>query len=210
MHAHAISRTLAALAAMLPLGAAAHHAMDNALPATALQGLVSGFAHPVIGVDHLLFVLALGLACRAFGLGAGAIGLFLAAALGGTALHLQGVSLQYGEAWIAASLIALGALLLASRRPAADTVRMRRVAGALLALSGLVHGYAYGESIVGAEATPLAAYLVGYTLAQGAIACGIFALAGKRLRRAAAPGAAAMAGSALSLAGIGYLVSAAL
>jgi HupE / UreJ protein. len=40
----------------------------------------------------------------------------------------------------------------------------------LFALVGLVHGYALGESIYGAEPTPIYAYLIGLTVVQCAIA----------------------------------------
>jgi len=53
------------LAALLPLAAApalAHHPMESmGLEPTALTGLISGLAHPVLGPDHLLFLLVLGL-----------------------------------------------------------------------------------------------------------------------------------------------------
>jgi urease accessory protein len=38
------------------------------------------------------------------------------------------------------------------------------------ASAGIFHGYAYGEAIIGAEMSPLAAYLVSFTLIQGGIA----------------------------------------
>ncbi len=44
------------------------------------------------------------------------------------------------------------------------------LAASLFALAGLVHGHALGESIVGAEPTPLAAYLLGLFVVQSAIA----------------------------------------
>jgi len=40
----------------------------------------------------------------------------------------------------------------------------------LFAMVGAVHGYALGESIYGAEPTPLCAYLVGLAIIQSAIA----------------------------------------
>ena len=68
------------------------------------------------------------------------------------------------EILVAASVIALGALML--RR----NVLPASAALALFALVGMIHGYALGESIYGAEPTPLIAYLVGLALIQGAIA----------------------------------------
>ncbi len=45
-----------------------------------------------------------------------------------------------------------------------------RAALALFALAGLIHGYALGELIYGAEPTPLYAYLLGLTVIQSAVA----------------------------------------
>jgi urease accessory protein len=47
----------------------------------------------------------------------------------------------------------------------------------LFALVGLVHGYALGESIYGAEQTPLYAYLLGLAVIQSAIALVAMAVA---------------------------------
>ena len=48
-----------------------------------------------------------------------------------------------------------------------------RVAGALAAGAGLFHGWAYGATIVGAEPTPIFAYLAGFGMVQMAIAIGV-------------------------------------
>jgi urease accessory protein len=42
----------------------------------------------------------------------------------------------------------------------------------LLVVAGAAHGYAYGESIVGAEAGPLIAYVLGFGAVQYAVAVG--------------------------------------
>jgi len=42
----------------------------------------------------------------------------------------------------------------------------------VFAVSGLLHGYAYGESIIGAEMTPLASYLIGFAAIQYMIIAG--------------------------------------
>jgi urease accessory protein len=44
---------------------------------------------------------------------------------------------------------------------------------ALFGLAGLAHGYAYGESIFGAEPTPLFAYLAGLVVIQSVLAGGV-------------------------------------
>ena len=48
-------------------GAEAHHAMGGTTPQTLAQGLLSGLAHPVIGLDHLAFTVAAGLLAARLG-----------------------------------------------------------------------------------------------------------------------------------------------
>ena len=58
---------LIALAAVMPVPALAHHPMGGAAATTAWQGFVSGVAHPVVGLDHLAFLLAAGVLAAAVG-----------------------------------------------------------------------------------------------------------------------------------------------
>lgn len=160
---------VALLALCAPGVARAHHAMGNAIPDSLMSGLLSGLAHPVIGLDHLLFVVAIGASVGYFGRNAFHAVAFIAATLAGNFVHLSGFSLPYGDVWIALSLIVLGFLLY--RNPPAFHDRLAYL---FFALAGMLHGYAYGESIVGAEATPLLAYLVGFTAIQSAIALGAY------------------------------------
>jgi len=192
---------LSAGAATLPTLAYAHHAMDNALPATAMQGLLSGLAHPIVGLDHLLFVLAIGATCYYFGQRAGAVAAFLGAALAGTVVHLYRATLPYPDAWVALTLVVLGVLLMR----AAPVLRSKAVVG-FLALAGIAHGYAYGESIVGAEQTPLVAYLAGFTLMQILVVLAGYGLARVADRKRPSPGVAKAVGGALSVAGVAFLV----
>jgi urease accessory protein len=198
---HYPAMVMTSCAAMLPALAQAHHAMDNALPSTGLQGLLSGLAHPVIGLDHFLFVLAVGATCYYFGQRAGAIAGFLAAALAGTVLHLYSATLPYAEVWVALSLVILGVLLVL----AAPVLRSKGMP-AFFALAGIAHGYAYGEAIVGAEQTPLFAYLAGYTLVQVLVVFAGYALARYvAQKRPSAPALQAI-GGALSIAGVAFLL----
>lgn len=193
--------TLSAGAAILPALAHAHHAMDNALPATAMQGLLSGLAHPIVGIDHLLFVLAIGATCYYFGRRAGAVAAFLGAAVAGTVVHLYRATLPYPDAWVALTLVALGVLIWR----AAPMLRSNAVT-AFFALAGIAHGYAYGESIVGAEQTPLFAYLAGYTLAQVLVVLAGYGLARLADRKRSSPIGARAVGGALSVAGVAFLL----
>jgi urease accessory protein len=190
---------LATMAAAMP--ATAHHPLGGITPGNFFEGLLSGLGHPIIGLDHLLFIVAVGVACFYFGQRATTLAAFLLCALAGTLLHLQTPDLPYADAWVAASLIVLGALFYV-RSPFLRS----KTALAVFALSGLAHGYAYGEAIVGAESTPLLAYLAGFTIVQFTIAlCGYAAAYSVKAKKPAFEFLRAT-GGALSLAGGGFLV----
>lgn len=161
----------AALSLVAP-AAQAHHAMDGKLPATLAQGFISGLAHPVVGLDHLAFLVGAGLIAGVLGLGLWVPAVFALASILGVAIHLMEINLPLVELLIGVSVVAVGALLAAARAKLGQGAWI-----ALFAVIGLVHGYAYGESIVGAEQTPLGAYLVGLALVQSAIGVGVAMLA---------------------------------
>ncbi len=149
---------------------AAHHAMGSKLPATAFEGVISGLAHPVIGLDHLAFIIAIGiLAYLARSIIAVPL-VFVATTLLGTAIHLAGLSIPVPELLIALSLIASAAVVLSISKQQEPSSTPRHALFLTLAACGLFHGYAYGESIVGAEQTPLIAYLFGFACIQMLIA----------------------------------------
>lgn len=162
--------------ALAPLPALAHHAMDGETPETLVQGLLSGLAHPVIGLDHLAFVLAVGWLISHIALSA-RLGLttgFIAGAIAGTVVHLAAIDLPVSELLVAITVLAAG-LALVWRALAPPTLLW-----IALPLAGVLHGYAYGESIVGAEAAPLAGYLAGFALVQAAVILGFAALLSHR------------------------------
>ena len=185
-------------AALLPFAANAHHAMDNATPGNALQGLVSGLAHPLIGLDHFLFVVAIGIACYYFGRTAAALLAFIAGTLAGTVVHLYKATLPYPDVWVALSLMLLGYLFFRGQR-----FLKSKAAFAFFGLSGLAHGYAYGESIVGAETTPLLAYLIGFAVVQFALAFGGYASARYVQRKKPDFRTSTAVGGVLAIAGVG-------
>jgi urease accessory protein len=162
-------RVAAAFIVLVSLGlpAFAHHAMGGELPRTAWHGLLSGLGHPIIGVDHLAFVLGVGLMAYLAGRVVLLPLLFVAGTVLGCALHVQGYSLPAPEVAIALT-VAIAAAVVASR------ARLPLgLLAPLLAVAGAFHGYAYGESIVGAEPAPLVAYVAGFGLIQAclAVAC---------------------------------------
>jgi urease accessory protein len=175
-----LSALLAVLVLLTLAGdpAAAHHVMGGKLPATMTQGLLSGLGHPIIGLDHLAAIIAVGCIAAWYRFGpALAIG-FAVAMMAGVALHLREANVPASEALVALSVIALGATLVFRKTlPAAAAL-------GLFIIAGLLHGYALGESIAGAEATPLAAYLIGLAVIQSAIAIGAMMLARMMAQRA--------------------------
>jgi urease accessory protein len=194
-------RNFALVALVLSQPALAHHPMGGATPANLTQGLLSGLGHPVIGIDHLLFIAAVGVTVFYFGQRVLMIAALLIGALLGALLHVQSPSLPYHDALVALSLIILGVLLV--RRHA---LLRHPMAALLFAASGMAHGYAYGEAIVGAETTPLLAYLSGFTMIQFAIA--LAACMSMRYVIGKKPGFDGLraAGGALAAAGAGFLV----
>ncbi|WP_374449966.1 HupE/UreJ family protein [Stella sp.] len=169
---------------LTPTLALAHHAMGGQLPDGPLTGLLSGLGHPVIGIDHLAFVVGIGVLSASARLGSGPLLGFVGGTLAGCLLHVAGAELPLAEAAVALSLLVMAGLLALGRSPAPGRLLV-------LAAAGLAHGYAYGESIVGAEPVAVGAYLVGFSLVQAAIALGAAGLV--RSLAAAAPGRLAAA-----------------
>lgn len=139
----------------------AHHPFEGveASQLAPVQGLISGLGHPVLGPDHLLFLVALAflglkrpmrwvLPLLVVGLSGSLVSQLLPLAPSFSAIAEVGVALSLAVE----GLIGLGVL------PAALLVP-------LIAL----HGYLLGSMVVGAEATPLLAYGAGLLISQGAV-----------------------------------------
>lgn len=163
---------------LLALPAQAHHAIGGSTPTNAFEGFVSGLAHPIIGPDHFAFVVAIGLIATLSLRGIVLPVAFVLATLAGTGLHLLGLDFPGAEVGISLSVVLAGGVLAASRKLKVELLV------ALSALAGILHGYAYGEAIVGAEMSPLVAYLAGFAVIQMGVALGAFWL-GKGLQRSA-------------------------
>ncbi|HYV72460.1 MAG TPA: HupE/UreJ family protein [Pseudolabrys sp.] len=151
--------------------ASAHHIMGGRTPATFGEGMLSGLGHPIIGLDHFAAVVAVGCIAAMHSAGAALVIAFIVSMMAGVALHLNGATVPAAEILVALSVIALGVLMLGRRQMSAISALV------LFALVGLVHGYALGESIYGAEQTPLYAYLLGLAVIQSAIALVAMAVA---------------------------------
>lgn len=120
---------------------------------TLLSGVLSGLGHPLLGPDHLLFLLALGL------VGLQQSGrwllLLLATGLAATGLGLVLPGLPGAEALVALSLVAVGLVL------------CQRLPRAVLLPAFALHGYVLSASVIGWESTPLLGYLLGLLVSQG-------------------------------------------
>lgn len=153
---------------ILTTPALAHHALGGKLPSNFFEGFLSGLAHPMIGFDHFAFIVAVGAIAATKRQGVLIPISFVLTAMVGGILHLMGVNLPATEFLIAASVLIFGVLLGIKDSP--KTV----IICSLAALAGIFHGYAYAEAIFGAEMTPLAAYLVGFTTIQLIVAFSAF------------------------------------
>lgn len=151
----------------------AHHAFGGKTPSNFIQGFLSGLAHPVIGLDHLAFVITIGLIAAGLRYGWIIPVLFVSMAIAGTGLHLIGADLPQPELVVAGSVVLFG-VFLALGRPLSPILVM-----VLASIAGLFHGYAYGEAIIGAEMNPLFAYLLGFSTIQLVISLGAYGLAKK-------------------------------
>ncbi len=155
---------LSLLLLLMAQPATAHHVFGGRTPANFFEGFLSGLAHPIIGLDHFAFVVSMGLIAAGIVNGMGIIIAFLLAAMLGTGIHLISFNLPIPEVAIALSVITIGILLILKKQlPLTILISLATVAG-------LFHGYAYGESIMGAEMTPLISYLAGFTVIQMVIA----------------------------------------
>ena len=143
-------------------GAQAH--MDSG----ALGGFSAGFMHPILGWDHVIAMVAVGL-WGAF-LGMPAIWVLpvvfpLVMAFGG-ALGVMGVPLPGVETGIAVSAIALGGMVAGAIRPPIW------VAAVIVGTFAIFHGHAHGTELPNA-ADPVA-FSLGFVIATGLLhLCGI-------------------------------------
>jgi urease accessory protein len=121
-------------------------------------GLAAGLAHPFIGLDHLLAMIAVGI--WAGQLGGRAVWLapltFVSVMSGSAALGTLGFSLTMVEPAIVCSVLVLGLLI-------AGSVRLPTIASVgLVGLFAVFHGYAHGLELPQAASPVL--YGIGFIL----------------------------------------------
>jgi urease accessory protein len=161
-------------------------------------GFVAGFAHPILGWDHVAAMVAVGL-WGAF-LGAPAIWVLpvvfpLVMALGATA-GIVGLPLPAVETGIALSAVVLGLMIvLAARLPL-------WIAGVIVGVFAIFHGYAHGTELP--SSANAFAYAVGFVLSTGLLHM-IGIAFGLLVKWPAGRMAVRGAGGLISLAGLAFL-----
>ena len=186
------------MAMALILAASPAHAHIRQGEAT---GFLSGLAHPVSGLDHIIAMVAVGL--WGAQLGAPAIWLLpvtfpIVMAFGGF-LGLIGIPLPGVEIGIALSGVLLGAVVLFELKAPLY------LAAALVGVFGLYHGHAHGAELPPGENGLL--YSLGFVLATGALhAAGIGI--GTIHRWDWGRTALRWAGAGISLGGVSFLLEA--
>jgi urease accessory protein len=161
-------------------------------------GFFSGFMHPILGWDHVVAMVAVGL-WGAF-LGSPAIWILpvvfpLVMAFGG-ALGVMGVPIPAIETGIAASAVVLGAMVAFAVRPPIW------IAALIVGAFAIFHGHAHGTELPDA-ANPLA-YSLGFVIATGLLHLSGIAF-GLLVRWPAGKVAVQAGGGMIALAGVGFL-----
>lgn len=156
--------TLSAIAlSIMTTPALAHHPLAGQPMETFAHGLLSGIGHPLLGFDHLFFVIAVGIAALFTGNARLSVGAYIIAMLAGCLMMSYGIGLPIKEMVIGASLLVVGGILVSGRSLGLAAML------ALFAVFGLFHGSAFGDSIVGQEAAIGGSVLFGYLLGLGVL-----------------------------------------
>ena len=151
---------------LIYIPAHAHHPFEGraAESYNSIEGLLSGLAHPILGLDHFLFLFSIGLvgslSIRRW------VPLLLLCGIAGTLL-----SWFYPSVFTQSEVI-IGLSLLGSALSARGLIKPVVIFPLIAS-----HGYVLGQSMIGAEPTPLMAYLLGLSITQGiTIICGCLLL----------------------------------
>lgn len=165
----------------------------------------AGLSHPMLGADHVLAMIAVGI--WAFQMGSRALAGVPLAFVGcmtlGFVLALSGAALPFVEPAILASVVALGLLV-------ACAVKLPATVGAVVVGAfALFHGYAHGGEIGGATALAYGAGFVAATALLHVAGLGAGLLAEKLFSERAALASAALrgAGGVTAVAGLGLLIA---
>jgi urease accessory protein len=151
------SSILAAVLAVAATPALAHTGTHS------VSGFAAGFLHPLGGFDHMLAMLGVGLFAALLGRGALVVvpASFVLMMMAGGAIGMAGFQIPAVEMSIAASVVAVGAVVGLGWPWSASAAAM------LVGFFAIFHGYAHGTEIpTGADALP---YILGFALASAAL-----------------------------------------
>lgn len=171
---------------VLATPALAHHPLNGMPMETFAHGVLSGVGHPLLGFDHLFFVLAMGVAATFTTARFTGPAAYIAAMLAGCLAIYAGIALPMVETVIVLSLIALGGIVLSGR-----SLGTPLLVG-VFALFGLFHGAAFGGAITGQEGGVGGAVLFGYLLGLAALQYAMALAAGWAVRALGATDTAAI------------------
>ncbi|MBH8562261.1 HupE/UreJ family protein [Nostoc sp. CENA67] len=140
-------------------GLPSHHAIPNCW-----EGFLWGIANPVIALDRLASIVAIGLLSAGIVRGTWVAASFVLATVLGMVIYLFWLNLPGAEIAITISSMIFGTMLMLTNRP------NWLILALLGAIAGLFQGYSDGQSIVGAGIVPSFAYILGVTVTQYAVA----------------------------------------
>ncbi len=158
-----ISVLLGMFTLVMPALAFAHHPLGGVPMETFFHGLLSGIGHPILGFDHLFFVMIVGVAAIYSGWRHSSALIYVAAMLVGCMMMSSGVNLPIKEVIIGASLLILGVVILSGKELTFPPILL------LFAVFGLFHGSAFGDSLVAQESGINGSIISGYLLGLVAI-----------------------------------------
>ncbi|MBE7203269.1 MAG: HupE/UreJ family protein [Parafilimonas terrae] len=191
----ALMASMAALPAalvLLPQAALAHPGHGTA------TGAEAGFLHPLMGADHILAMVAVGLlAALKGGRALWALpGSFLALMSAGAGLGMSGVALPHAETAIALSIVVFGlAAIVGLRAPVA-------LLAALVGFFAVFHGYTHGAEMP--DTASGLSFGLGFLIATALLHGAGLALGAAATRIGASRGAPAL-GAVVTTAGLALL-----
>lgn len=146
----------------------AHHPLNGLPMETMAHGFLSGLGHPILGFDHLFFVVLVGIASVFTAQRYLTPMIYILAMLLGCFVASAGVLLPARELMISLSLLIVGGIV-CSGRDLTPAMWLFMFAG-----FGLFHGSAFGETLAtqeaGFEIVVLIGYLSGLAIMQTIIA----------------------------------------
>ncbi|KXK56864.1 MAG: HupE / UreJ protein [Chlorobi bacterium OLB7] len=183
------------LGVLLPAAAMAHPLHNGS------GSVVGGLLHPLVGLDHLIALLAVGIWSAEqqkkqskWWIPLTFLGMMLAGAVAG----MQSGGIGINEHFIVSSVLVFGGIIAMMWRPSLT------VGLPVLSIFALAHGVAHGAELP-ADGSPFG-FILGFLLAAAAIMAAGFA-AGKYLRQIAESKGVRIAGLAIMLAGCFLLLN---